>query len=88
MEGSAPKHQRPAFCATLAALPGRAAPDLSCGHAANSVRRLCPCEPLPGVQQGGQVDSLGGGGAAAGTQQQALQLGQQGQQQVQPQAIL
>lgn len=75
MEGSAPKHQRPAFCATLAPLAGQAPPKYSCSLSSGGVRRLCPCEPLPGAQQSGQVDGLASADAAAAAQQQQQQMG-------------
>ena len=69
MEGGAPKQQRPAFCATLPPLPGQAAPKFTCGHATPGVRRLCPCQPVPGAQQAGLADGGGGGGGGAEQQQ-------------------
>lgn len=91
VEGSAPKNQRPAYCATLKGAGGTA-PAFDCARSAGSVRRLCPCSPVPGTRQSGQVDALssggsgsssgsgssGGGGAAQATEGgSALQVGQQ-----------
>ncbi|EFN58615.1 hypothetical protein CHLNCDRAFT_17323, partial [Chlorella variabilis] len=43
VEGSAPKHQQPAFCAFLPPLAAQLLPSFNCSHANGSVRRLCPC---------------------------------------------
>ncbi len=85
VEGSAPKSQRPAYCATLKGAGGTA-PAFDCARSAGGVRRLCPCQPVPGTRQSGQVDALSGSGgsnsgsgAAQATEGgSALQMGQQG----------
>ena len=75
VEGSAPKSQRPAYCATLKAATPRA---FDCARSTGFVRRLCPCQPVPGSQQAGQVDALDGGAGAATEGATPLRLGQQG----------
>ena len=66
IEGSAPKQQKPAFCAMLPPLPGLDAPSFNCSRGVGSVRRLCPCEPLPPAEVQAAAD-----GAAAAAQQAA-----------------
>lgn len=66
VEGSAPKNQRPAYCATLKGAGGMP-PAFDCARSAGGVRRLCPCQPVPGTRQSGQVDALGGGGSNGGS---------------------
>ncbi|KAL4440719.1 hypothetical protein ABPG77_000428 [Micractinium sp. CCAP 211/92] len=77
IEGSAPKHQRPAFCAVLPPFPGQAGPAFNCSQAAGSVRRLCPCEPLPAAAV---AASQGAGGAEGAAAQQAAEAGDTAQQ--------
>jgi hypothetical protein len=91
VEGSASKNQRPAYCATLKGAAGTA-PAFDCARSAGGVRRLCPCQAVPGTRQSGQVDALsnGGGGSSNGDGSgdsgaaqateggAALQVGQQG----------
>ena len=94
IEGSAPKHQRPAFCAVLPPFPGQPGPAFNCSQAAGSVRRLCPCEPLPAAavaatQDAGAIEGADGQQAAAGVgdaAQQAAAAAQQAQQAQQQQA--
>lgn len=65
VEGSAPKHQRPAFCAVLPPFPGQPGPAFNCSQAAGSVRRLCPCEALPAAAVAASQGAAAGEGAAA-----------------------
>lgn len=69
VEGTAPKHQRPAFCATLPPLGDAAPAAFNCSHSNGAVRRLCPCEPLPAeavaAAQQAAAAAAGGSGAAA-----------------------
>lgn len=77
VEGSAPKHQRPAYCATLPPFPSQPAPSFNCSHAAGSVRRLCPCEPLSAAAvAAAQMASAAAG--AAGKQAGAAGAGAEG----------
>ncbi|KAI3436532.1 hypothetical protein D9Q98_005949 [Chlorella vulgaris] len=89
LEGSAPKHQRPAFCAFLPPFAPDTAPAFNCTRGNGSVRRLCPCEPLPAAvvaaatqQAAAAEQTAGDSGGVAAKEADGASAGEQQQQQV------